>query len=42
MDRFPLWWLIYSRPRRAVRMVRARAGRVERATVRLDPARATR
>ena len=33
MVRFPLWWLIYSRPRRAVRMVRSGAGRLERATV---------
>jgi len=35
MDRAPLWWLIYSRPRRVVRLVRARAGRLERAIVRL-------
>ena len=35
MERFPLWWLIYSRPRRVVRLLRARAGRLDRATVRL-------
>jgi hypothetical protein len=35
MERFPLWWLIYSRPRGAVRLLRARTGRLERATVRL-------
>jgi proteasome lid subunit RPN8/RPN11 len=35
MERFPLWWLIYSRPQRAVRLLRARTGRLERAIVRL-------
>jgi proteasome lid subunit RPN8/RPN11 len=42
MERFPLWWLIYSRPRRTVCLVRARAGRIDRATVRLDSGRAAR
>ena len=35
MSRFPLWWLIYSPSGGRVRMVRARANRVERALVRV-------
>jgi hypothetical protein len=35
MERFPLWWLIYSRPQRAVRVLRVRTDRLERAIVRL-------
>ncbi len=35
MERFALWWLVYSRRSRRLTMIRTRAGRLERARVRM-------